>query len=558
MGLASDMADNIKNALEKEGVLDLNNNERFQDVVGFLNRQLANKNITQIHRKFLQGKTPENIDNIRFYKKRIAEVNQEDKANIAIELETFKSEFANNLKEELSKKPKVTQTTKQATKKPAAMAYMDNIVNKVEEAKEQASVETSGIDNDINQLNATTQKIQKALATAKRKNKTAQDKLTQSVSIDINKSHNTLERKQKMQIKLFEFKTKSNIKKALRKWWKRIKAVMAVVGLFLLGDVIKKIALGVVEITEPIWRPFIDWTMRNFPKLTFYIQNLSEKFKSIADKLSPFVDFFKQISGEKRKADFDKIKKDITDYKLLSLDEARDALNGDGSDLARLAAYAATGLSIGMIGGFWGAVAGVVIGATIALAQNKIGREKAFKDIYNALSDGIKALEKQKSETINQNDRDLIDLHIAKLKHNKEVIKTAWIDYELFGGTGIIKRKKALNKSMQNINAQELKIGNIPVTTISLEEGSEADIEMENKLRDFLRDNAIKTKSNSGTKSSDFSANNSASVNTTTNNNIASDTQDNSVNNGVTIKTETSSSTSVVYQASEAPFAPTL
>ena len=568
-GFATDMAENIKNALEKEGVLDLNNNERFQDVVNFLSRQLANKNITQIHRKFLQGKTTENIESIRFYKNRIEEVNKEDKANIVSELETFKSEFANNLKEELNKRknePKVTQPIKQkeTIKKPAAMAYMDGVLKKVEEAKEQANKQVGDINKEVSKLKATTQKIQFAIASAKHKQKKAQDKLEQNVSMDLKQSRNFLERKQKMQLDLFEFKTKNNIKKALSKWWKRIKWVLSFIGLFLLGDVVKKIALGVTEITEPIWRPFIDWTMRNFPALSSYLEKLSEKFKNIANNLKPYVEFFNEITGIRRQRDYEKLKDEINNIKLITKEEALKALAEDGSDIVRMVAYAGTGASLGLLFGPAAPLAAPIMGiagAIIAFGQTKYQRSKALRDMINNIEKEIAILEEARPDIIDKYQLELADLHRAKLNYNKELLKTILLDYNAGFGLGFIKRKKKLDAAMQAVTAQENKISKIedmPITSVDVIEGSEADIEMENKLRDYLRNNTTKTKSGNSANSSGFSANNNTSVNTTTNNNIVSDTQDKSTKGGNIVSSGTAKKTSVNYQSNEVPFAPTL
>lgn len=108
----------------------------------------------------------------------------------------------------------------------------------------------------------------------------------------IRRSRHKINRRHKLQIGHATSSIKRTIKTRFSKWWSRIKKLMLVASLFIFGPVIKKLIGAIVEKTQPLWQPVVDWFKTEFPQMTEFIKSIAASVGAIMDFIKPFVDYF--------------------------------------------------------------------------------------------------------------------------------------------------------------------------------------------------------------------------------------------------------------------------
>lgn len=174
-----------------------------------------------------------------------------------------------------------------------------------------------------------------------------------SIKGSIKKSEHNLRKDNKR----MERSIKSKIKSGFGKWWGRFKKILLIAAIFLFGGVIKRILGGIAEMTEPMWRPFVDWFQKNFPKLT-------EGIQWVMHAVGEILDFALTLKGL-----YDKYYGDATD-------EQKEAVTEAGI----VASSTATGFAVA---GLPGAAVGALVGSFSA-ALHDINNEKELTEKYEA------------------------------------------------------------------------------------------------------------------------------------------------------------------------------
>lgn len=181
--------------------------------------------------------------------------------------------------------------------------------------------------------------------------------------------------------KRMERSIKSKIKSGFGKWWGRLKKILLVAAIFLFGGVIKRILGGIVEMTEPMWRPFTDWFTKNFPKLSEGIQWVMHAVGEILDFALTLKELYNKYYGN-------------------ATDEQKEAMKEAGI----VASSAATGFAVA---GLPGMAAGALVGSFLA-AVHDIDNQQELTEKYEAArkeyetaleNENLTALERQRIKT---------------------------------------------------------------------------------------------------------------------------------------------------------------
>lgn len=180
---------------------------------------------------------------------------------------------------------------------------------------------------------------------------------------------------------------KSSIKNRFGKWWARLKKVLLIASIFLFGDFVKSILKGVAELTEPIWRPFVNWFQTNFPVLSSYIADIAHGIGWLLDAVN----------------------------NLMKFNEENPTL---GKVVNGALIGAAAGATTGIVGALIGAIAGAMGGLGVAWwNENKQAMELIDSESQKKI-DALNAQKKGGSENAVHDTE--IELQIAREKQEAE------------------------------------------------------------------------------------------------------------------------------------------
>ena len=144
---------------------------------------------------------------------------------------------------------------------------------------------------------------------------------------------------------------------------------------------LRGIEIGIVEMTEPMWRPFTDWFTKNFPKLSEGIQWVMHAVGEILDFALTLKELYNKYYGN-------------------ATDEQKEAMEEAGI----VAASAATGFAVA---GVPGLAAGALVGS-FAAAAHDIDNQRELTEKYEAArkeyetalkNENLTALERQRIKT---------------------------------------------------------------------------------------------------------------------------------------------------------------
>ena len=204
-----------------------------------------------------------------------------------------------------------------------------------------------------------------------------------SIQGSIHRSEHNLRRDNKR----MERSIKSKIQSGFGKWWGRLKKMLLIAAIFIFSPLIKRILGGILEMTEPMWRPFTDWFQKNFPKLTEGIQWVMSAVGDILDFALTLKELYNKY------ADMDDNKKDAI------------------AAATTVASYTAAGAAVG---GVYGAAAGALVGAFMAEIND-----------MNNMADVTKKYE----ETRNEYKTALENKNITALERKRLEMEMAELDY---------------------------------------------------------------------------------------------------------------------------------
>lgn len=205
-----------------------------------------------------------------------------------------------------------------------------------------------------------------------------------SIKGSIKKSEHNLRKDNKR----MERSIKSKIKSGFGKWWGRFKKILLIAAIFLFGGVIKRILGGIAEMTEPMWRPFVDWFQKNFPKLT-------EGIQWVMHAVGEILDFALTLKGL-----YDKYYGDATDEQKVAVEAA-----------GTVASTTASGFAVA---GLPGAAVGALVGS-FAAVSNDINNEKELTEKYEAARKEYETALENKNLTAMERQR--IKMEMAELDY---------------------------------------------------------------------------------------------------------------------------------------------
>jgi len=176
------------------------------------------------------------------------------------------------------------------------------------------------------------------------------------------------------------------IKAGFGKFWSKLKKILIVAALFLFGPVIKRVLQGILEMTEPMWRPFTDWFTANFPKLSEGIQWVMHALGEVLDFVITLKEFY------------DKHFKD----------------NEANKDAAVAAGTVVGSTLVGArVAGLPGAAVGAAVGALIAQSRALLVEGERWDEAQQKYKEAVAEIEKELART------DLSAIDKQRLKTDK-------------------------------------------------------------------------------------------------------------------------------------------
>lgn len=208
--------------------------------------------------------------------------------------------------------------------------------------------------------------------------------------------------------KRMERSIKNKIKSGFGKWWGRLKKILLVAAIFLFGPVIKRILGGIVEMTEPMWRPFTDWFTKNFPKLTEGIEWVMHAVGQILD----FALTLKELYNE-----------------YLGTDEKKE----EAAAAATMAESIATGAKVA---GLPGALVGLITGGMLAELRQILNEEGRYEEGMQKYQQARKEYDEAlKNPNLTSNERARLKMESAELDYLAEQAQLRY-NIKTAGGVG--------------------------------------------------------------------------------------------------------------------------
>lgn len=371
--LVENLAEELVEKLKEDGKLDLSDNEKFQEFTDLLYEILDNGKETDERVNELGEKT-DGVD-------KKADDLDKNINGLANSIYTY---FHQQEAKENAKNENDGVNSGVWLKLKSIEVNQNRVLSIVEKLQGNITAQGSDIETVKKEVQKTTNTDDKAqTATAEIGTETTDDEkgskhhvrtfqYLKSIRSAVSRSEMNLRRDNKR----MERSIKDKIKSGFGKWWGRLKKILMVAAIFLFGGVIKRILGGILEMTEPMWRPFTDWFTKNFPKL-------SEGIQWVMHAVGQILDFALTLKGL-----YDKYSED---------DDKKAAMDAAGT----VATYTAVGARVaGMPGAAIGALAGSFAAQIKDINNFQEVKEKydaARKEYETALENkNITALERQR------------------------------------------------------------------------------------------------------------------------------------------------------------------